>query len=109
MWATPDGRRALSVTTYGPQAVAHTRAGTIETYYESLKVANANRVHRPAKVLPGIRRKACTFPSETGQGDTILLLRPDAMVTMNVTGLSPEQIAAVAKAASEPLAKAAGH
>jgi hypothetical protein len=105
MWASPDGRRSLSGTTYGPQAVAHTRAGTIETYYESLKVANANRVHRPAKVLPGIKRKACTFPSESGQGDTILLLRSDAMVTMNVTGLSPEQIAAVAKAASEPLAK----
>jgi hypothetical protein len=105
MWATPDGRRSLSVTTYGPQAVAHTRAGTIETYYESLKVANANRVHRPAKVLPGIKRKACTFPSESAQGDTILLLRPDAMVTMNVTGLTADQIVAVAKAASEPLAK----
>jgi hypothetical protein len=103
MWATPDGRRSLSVTTYGPQAVAHTRAGTIETYYESLKIANANRVHKPAKVLPGIKRKACTFPSESAQGDTILLLRSDAMVTMNVTGLSQEQIAAVAKAASLPL------
>jgi hypothetical protein len=100
MWATPNGRRSLSITTYGPQAVAHTRAGTIETYYESLKVANANRVHRPARVLPGIKRKACSFPSETGQGDMILLLRSDAMVTMNVTGLSPEEIVAVAKAAS---------
>jgi hypothetical protein len=105
MWATPDGRRSLSVTTYGPQAVAHTRAGTIETYYESLKVANANRVHGPAKVLPGIKRKACSFPGQSADGHTILLLRTDAMVIMNVTGLTDEQIAAVAKAASEPLAK----
>jgi hypothetical protein len=102
MWATADGRRTLSVSTYGPEAVRRTQAGTIETYYDSLKTSNANMTRTPAKVIPGAGRRASSFPSATGQGTTILVLRNDCVVSINATGLAPQEVVAVAHAAATP-------
>ena len=97
MWSTADGRRSVSVTTYGPEAVARTQARTIDTYYESLKTANANQTGTRAKVLPGVGRKASYFPA--GSGNTVLVLRADCLVLMNIAGMTPEEIGKIAKAA----------
>jgi hypothetical protein len=98
MWATADGRRSVSVTTYGPEAVSRTQARTIDTYYESLKTAHANQTGTRAKVLPGVGRKASYFP--VGSGNTVLVLRTDCLVLMNVAGLTPDEIAKIARAAA---------
>ena len=102
MWATNDGRRTLSVTTYGPEAVQRTHARDLKTYYESVKTSNANVARRAAIVVPGAGRHASYFlnPRGTG-GDVILVLRRDAVVTINAAGLSPEEIVKVARAAGQ--------
>lgn len=102
MWATPDGRRTFSVSSYGPEAVRHTQAQTIEAYYDSLKTSNANLTRTPAHVVQGAGRRASWFPSVSGQGNTILVLRSDCVVTVNATGLSPQEIAVIAKAIGAP-------
>ena len=58
MWATPNGRQTLSVTTYTPEALQRTQTKTLAMYYDALKTSNANNAGRPAVVLPGIARHA---------------------------------------------------
>ena len=55
MWATLDGRRTLSVATYGPEAVKHTVAKDLRTYYDSMKSSNAQMARRPASCSPASR------------------------------------------------------
>lgn len=98
MWATPDGRRTLSVATYAPAALRNTQAGTIDTYYESLRTQTARVAGRP-RAIPGVQRRAVVYPAARGSGDTILVLRSDCTVVINVAGFTPEQITAIAKAA----------
>lgn len=98
MWATPDGRRTMSVTTYGPEALKRTHTRTPQQYYDSLKTSNANNTGRPAQVLPGIGRHASFFANAQG-GSTVLVLRPDSVVVMSFTGVAKEEAAAVARAA----------
>ena len=100
MWATPDGRRTLSVSTYAPAAVRNTQAKTIETYYESLKTQNASLSGRP-RVIQGVKLRAVSFPSARGSGDTILILRSDCTVVVNAAGFGAPEIAALAKAAGQ--------
>ena len=102
MWATGDGRRTLSVTTYGPEAVQRTQTKDLKTYYESVKTSNANLARRAPIVVPGAGRHASYFlnPRGTG-GDVVLVLRRDAVVTINASGLSREEIVKVARAAGE--------
>lgn len=102
MWATGDGRRTLSVTTYGPEAVQRTQAKDLRTYYESVKTSNANLARRAPIVVAGAGRHASYFlnPRGTG-GDVVLVLRRDAVVTINASGLSREEIVKVARAAGE--------
>ena len=99
MWASVDGRRTLSVSTYGPEAVRRTQTRTLPVYYDALKTSNANNAGRPAQVLPGIARRAAFFPSPQGLGGTVLVERGDCVVIMNLTGLSKEEATAVAKSA----------
>jgi hypothetical protein len=99
MWATADGRRTLSVTTYAPEAVKRTHAGDLKTYYESVKTSNANLARRAAIVLPGVARHASYFVNPRGTGDVILVLRRDCVVTINASGLSRDEITKVARAA----------
>jgi hypothetical protein len=99
MWATPDGRRTLSVSTYAPEAFKRTQTRTLPGYFDSLKTSNANNAGRPAQVLPGIARRAAFFPSPQGVAGTILVERGDCVVVINVTGLSKEESVGVAKAA----------
>ena len=63
MWATPNGRQTLSVTTYTPEALQRTQTKTLPMYYDALKTSNANNAGRPAIVLPGIARHASYFPA----------------------------------------------
>jgi hypothetical protein len=100
MWATPNGRQTLSVSTYAPAAVKNTQSKTIDTYFESLKTQNAQLSGRP-RVIPGVLKRAVSFPAARGTGDTILVLRTDCVVVINVAGFAPEQIAAIAKAAGQ--------
>ncbi len=99
MWATLDGRRTLSVSTYAPEALQRTQTKTLQLYYDSLKTSNANNAGRPAQVLPGIARHASYFAAPEGLGATVLINRADCVVVMNLTGLSKEQAIAVAKTA----------
>lgn len=99
MWATRDGRRTLSVTTYTPEALQRTQTKTLQTYYDSLRTSNASNAGRPAQVLPGIARHASYFPDREGLGATVLVNRHDAIVVINLTGLTKEEATAVAKAA----------
>lgn len=98
MWATANGRQTMSVTTYTPEALARTQTKTLAVYYDSLKTSNANNAGRPAQVLPGIARHASFFPA-AGTSSTVLVHRHDAIVVINLTGLSKEEATAVAKAA----------
>jgi len=98
MWASANGRQTLSVTTYTPDALARTQTKTLPIYYDSLKTSNANNAGRPAQVLPGIARHASFFPG-AGTASTVLVHRHDAIVVINLTGLSKEEATAVAKAA----------
>jgi hypothetical protein len=98
MWATADGRKTLSVSTYAPAAVKHTQAKTIDAYFESLKTQNAQFSGRP-KVIPGVLKRAVSFPSVRGAGDTILVLRNDCTIVMNVGGFAPTDLPALAAAA----------
>jgi hypothetical protein len=98
MWASPNGRQTLSVTTYTPDALARTQTKTLPIYYDSLKTSNANNIGRPAQVLPGIARHASYFPG-AGTASTVLVHRNDAIVVINLTGLSKDEATAVAKAA----------
>src|SRR5690606_31186103 len=99
MWATRDGRRTLSVTTYTPEALQRTQTKTPQAYYDSLRTSNANNAGRPAQVLPGIARHASYFPAREGLGATVLVNRHDAIVVINLTGLTKEEATEVAKAA----------
>lgn len=98
MWASANGRQTLSVTTYTPDALARTQTKTLPIYYDSLKTSNANNAGRPAQVLPGIARHASYFQG-TGTASTVLVHRSDAIVVLNLTGLSKDEATAVAKAA----------
>ena len=98
MWATPNGRQTMSVTTYTPEALSRTQTKTLAVYYDSLKTSNANNAGRPAVVLPGIARHASYFPA-AGTASTVLVYRHDSIVVINLTGLSKEEATAVAKAA----------
>ena len=69
MWATVDGRRTLSVSMYGPEAVRPTITKDLPTYDESLKTSNANLARRPAILFPGVARKASYFVSPRDKGD----------------------------------------
>jgi hypothetical protein len=100
MWATPDGRRTLSVSTYAPAAVRNTQAKTIDTYFESLKVQNASLSGRP-RVIAGVKKRAVSFPSARGVGDVVLVLRSDCTVVINAAGFKPEAIAGIARSAGE--------
>jgi hypothetical protein len=100
MWATPDGRRTLSVTTYSPTAVRNTQSKTIDTYFESLKTQNAQMSGRP-RVIPGVVKRAVSFPASRGTGDTILVLRGDCTVVINAAGFSPDEVAGIAKATGQ--------
>jgi hypothetical protein len=100
MWATPDGRKTLSVASYAPAAVKNTQAKTIDTYFESLKTQNASFSGRP-RVIQGVMKRAVSFPAARGAGDTILVLRSDCTVVMNVAGFSAEELAGIAKAAGQ--------
>jgi hypothetical protein len=98
MWATPNGRQTLSVTTYTPEALARTHTKTLAVYYDSLKTSNANNAGRPAQVLPGIARHASYFAGQ-GTSSTVLVHRGDCIVVISLTGMSKEEATAVAKAA----------
>ena len=98
MWATANGRQTLSVTTYTPEALQHTQTKTLAVYYDSLKTSNANNAGRPATVLPGVAVHASYFPA-AGADSTVLVRRVDSIVVINLTGLSKEEAAGVAKAA----------
>ncbi len=100
MWTTPDGRRTLSVSTYSPTAVRNTQSKTIDAYFESLKTQNASFSGRP-RVIPGVVKRAVSFPAARGTGDTILVLRGDCTVVINATGFSPEDIVGIAKATGQ--------
>jgi hypothetical protein len=98
MWATADGRRTMSVTTYTPEALQRTQTKTLAVYYDSLKTSNANNAGRPAQVLPGIARHASYFAG-SGTSSTVLVHRHDSIVIINLTGLSKDEATAIAKAA----------
>jgi len=98
MWATADGRRTMSVTTYTPEALQRTQTKTLAVYYDSLKTSNANNAGRPAQVLPGIARHASYFVG-SGTTSTVLVHRQDSIVIINLTGLSKEEATAIARAA----------
>ncbi len=98
MWATADGRRTMSVTTYTPEALQRTQTKTLAVYYDSLKTSNANNAGRPAQVLPGIARHASYFAG-SGTSSTVLVHRHDSIVIINLTGLSKDEATAVARAA----------
>jgi hypothetical protein len=98
MWASANGRQTMSVTTYTPEALSRTQTKTLAVYYDSLKTSNANNAGRPAVVLPGVARHASYFPA-AGTGSTVLVHRHDSIVVINLTGLSRDEAAAVAKAA----------
>jgi len=100
MWATPDGRQTLSVSTYSPTAVKNTQSKTIDTYFESLRTQNAQLSGRP-RVITGVSKRAVSFPSARGTGDTILVLRTDCVVVINAAGFTPEQVAGIAKATGQ--------
>ena len=85
MWATADGRRTMSVTTYTPEALQRTQTKTLAVYYDSLKTSNANNAGRPAQVLPGIARHASYFAG-SGTSSTVLVHRQDSIVVINLTG-----------------------
>lgn len=99
MYATKDGRRNLSVTTYGPEAVRRTHSQTVRNYYEAMKTSTASLAGRPAQVVPGAGRHASYFPNPRGNGEVIYVLRNDCTVTINAQGFTKEEIVAVAKAA----------
>jgi hypothetical protein len=99
MWATLDGRRTLSVSTYAPEALQRTQTKTLQVYYDSLRTSNANNVGRPAQVLPGIARHASYFAAPQGTSSTVLVNRRDCIVVMNLTGLSKEEATLVARSA----------
>ena len=88
------------MSTYAPAAVKNTQAKTIEAYFESLKTQNASFSGRP-RVIQGVVKRAVSFPAARGAGDTILVLRSDCTVVMNVAGFAPEEMAGIAKAAGE--------
>jgi hypothetical protein len=98
MWATANGRQTMSVTTYTPEALQRTQTKTLAIYYDSLKTSNANNAGRPAQVLPGIARHASFFAA-TATASTVLVHRNDSIVVINLTGLSKEEAAAIARAA----------
>jgi hypothetical protein len=98
MWATADGRRTMSVTTYTPEALQRTQTKTLAVYYDSLKTSNANNAGRPAQVLPGIARHASYFAG-SGTSSTVLVHRHDSIVIINLTGLSKDEATAIARAA----------
>lgn len=98
MWATADGRRTMSVTTYTPEALQRTQTKTLAVYYDSLKTSNANNAGRPAQVLPGIARHASYFAA-SGTSSTVLVHRQDSVVVINLTGLSRDEATAIARAA----------
>jgi hypothetical protein len=98
MWATPNGRQTLSVTTYTPEALQRTQTKTLAAYYDALKTSNANNAGRPAVVLPGIARHASYYPA-AGTASTVLVHRQDSIVVINLTGWSKEEATAIAKAA----------
>jgi len=98
MWATPNGRQTMSVTTYTPEALSRTQTKTLAVYYDSLKTSNANNAGRPAIVLPGIARHASYFTA-AGTASTVLIYRSDSIVVINLTGLSRDEATAIARAA----------
>jgi hypothetical protein len=100
MWATPDGRRTLSVATYAPASVRNTQAKTIDAYFEFLKTQNASLSGRP-RVIQGVQRRAVSFPSTRGSGDTILVLRSDCTVVIDAAGFTVDEVAAIAKATGQ--------
>jgi hypothetical protein len=99
MWATPDGRKTLSVSTYGPEAVSRTTSKDLRTYYDSMKTSNANLGRRAPIVFPGVGRHASYFVNPRGSGDVILILRQDCVVTINANGLTRDEAQKVAAAA----------
>ncbi len=99
MWSTMDGRKTLSVSTYGPEAVKRTISKDLKTYYESMKVSNANQARRGAIVFPRVGRHASYFMNPRGTGDVILILRNDCVVTINAAGLTRDEAQKVAAAA----------
>jgi hypothetical protein len=99
MWATMDGRKTLSVSTYGPEAVKRTISKDLKTYYESMKISNAKQARRGAIVFPHAGRHASYFVNPRGAGDVILILRNDCVVTINAAGLTRDEAQKVAEAA----------
>ncbi len=99
MWSTMDGLKTLSVSTYGPEAVKRTVSKDLKTYYESMKISNANQGRRPPIVFPGVGKHASYFINPRGTGDVILILRNDCVVTINAAGLSRDEAQKVAAAA----------
>jgi hypothetical protein len=94
-----DGRKTLSVSTYGPEAVKRTISKDLKTYYESMKISNANQARRGAIVFPHAGRHASYFVNPRGAGDVILILRNDCVVTINAAGLTRDEAQKVAEAA----------
>jgi len=99
MWATVDGRRTLSVATYGPEAVKRTVTKDLRTYYDSMKSSNAQMARRPAIVFPGVARHASYFVNPKNAGDVILILRQDCVVNITASGVTRQQAEKVAAAA----------
>ena len=100
MWATMDGHKTLSVSTYGPEAVKRTISKDLKTYYESMKISNANQARRGPVVFPRVGRHASYFANPRGTGgDVILILRNDCVVTINAAGLTRDEAQKVAAAA----------
>jgi hypothetical protein len=99
MWSTMDGRKTLSISTYGPEAVKRTISKDLKTYYESMKISNANQARRGAIVFPRVGRHASYFINPRGTGDVILILRNDCVVTINAAGLTRDEAQKVAAAA----------
>ncbi len=99
MWSSMDGRKTLSVSTYGPEAVKRTISKDLKTYYESMTISNANQARRGAIVFPRVGRHASYFINPRGTGDVILILRNDCVVTINAAGLTRDEAQKVAAAA----------
>ena len=99
MWSSMDGRKTLSVSTYGPEAVKRTISKDLKTYYESMKISNANQARRGAIVFPRVGRHSSFFANPRGTGDVILILRNDCVVTINAVGLTRDEAQKVAGAA----------
>jgi hypothetical protein len=98
MYATTDGLHTVSVTTYGPEAIARTQSKTLQAYYDAMKTSNAQAAGKPPVVIPGAGRHASFFMNPRGAGDVLQVLRNDCVVIASLNGFTREEALATGKA-----------